>query len=112
VKVLRAVIARRRGGQRALRCCVKPSDWRHGGASAPARRYPSARHADDGRAASDGGRAAIADACGTPDLRRPSQQADLLTYKEAAILDLLDKGLPNKLIARTSTSAAKPSNGT
>ena len=32
--------------------------------------------------------------------RPPQHQAELLTSKEAAILDLLDKGMPNKLIAR------------
>ena len=103
VKVLRAVIARRRGDSRALpllREAIGKAAMA-GQVRLVADTHPLATQmmdelqADVGRASADG------DAGVSPRRKTCSpRQAELLTYKEAAILDLLDKGLPNKLIAR------------
>ena len=108
VKVLRAVIARRRGDSRALPL-LREAIGR--AAMAGQVRLVTDTHPlatqmmDELQASSPAPQPPMATPAST--LRRPRRNtcrpraaAELLTYKEAAILDLLDKGLPNKLIAR------------
>jgi LuxR family maltose regulon positive regulatory protein len=101
VKVLRAVTARRRGDSSALPLLREAI-----GLAALAGQvriltdiHPLATQMMDGLQT-------MADAPQPPATRfhaphaRPSAQVELLTSKEAEILDMLDKGMPNKLIAR------------
>jgi LuxR family maltose regulon positive regulatory protein len=105
VKVLRAVAARRRGDSRALPLLREAI-----GLAALAGQvriltdtHPLATQMmDELQAMADAPQppTAVPDAPDPLQARSSTQPVELLTSKEAAILDLLDKGMPNKLIAR------------